>query len=864
MLHPFFQQNPYRAESASDLENDALLALHLVLYFLTTQNSDDGTWPGGHVGATLRNTCHALEALHMFGWGASANAIESGIAWLVNLPGILTLQSEEEESNRLYPSRFKTLALLGEFSDFQLRRDFDELEEYLSADGLLRGIMANQLLATMVYVDCLNHLEEVEPLPVLSQERRELAVNYILKHVQLWQADRQQRSQDSHINNLGDLSYAANLLFRAQKLSKQSELSQAVLAAMMSMLAHPETMQPVPTDALYCGIQLATHFPEVVQAREAVRALIDFVRTKYEKNDLNRETSFFHPLVLRLMFGYHRDQLKVEMTQLMLDHERQNLALRQQNAEQDLKDDFRDLIKNRFEVEISEVQPLTGGFTRAEVFRVHFAFNFLAVGEFGDFRTTTYQPSPGSLVIKRGNLDSLHKSIEQYRNLPDALKPYFARHVEYPQVLKAEIMAPSYLIMEDLTYMNTFQHLIARIDQGRLSTTQRKDLEKACATICSSLFVIYDQTKQADTDFFGSQLSRLYLGEIEKNLIRMCRPDKFPNLKAWLRGFWLGERKYVSIEHYLRKIENHQAKLCIPYLMLTHGDCHSRNIMLDAQLQQMKLIDLDHLDRDGDYIKDFALLIEDMCVFRFLFDEGYRLYLGNGSGRFGLNATKPKLDDNQIEYSPFSSEAVRLFQQHLLQHLATYAQAMGDTSWKERLWLALATYLIFLVAKQKEREYAIVVYVEAVKLLDELAVHMDRGIPLGEIPFPGKHPAGVAPEIAKNGLTSPSWYRENPVLAELHDGTLALASTIKYKLNSSGRVAQYYSPNSLQPFAVIDGKKQPPTILLACPSESLTDPQGIVQERETSSALQTILRVAGPQGASPILDLIQQALELNG
>ena len=68
------------------------------------------------------------------------------------------------------------------------------------------------------------------------------------------------------------------------------------------------------------------------------------------------------------------------------------------------------------------------------------------------------------------------------------------------------------------------------------------------------------------TEFFCSQLSRLYIADIEKNLIWMCRAEKFPNLKTWLRGFKIGTRRYLSIEHYLRRIESHQAKLKVPFL----------------------------------------------------------------------------------------------------------------------------------------------------------------------------------------------------------------------------------------------------------------------------------------------------------
>ena len=220
--------------------------------------------------------------------------------------------------------------------------------------------------------------------------------------------------------------------------------------------------------------------------------------------------------------------------------------------------------------------------------------------------------------------------------------------------------------MEDLTDMRTLRDIIIHLDRGLLSTAQTRGLRRATALICGNLFEIYDQTRRGASDFFGPQLSRLYLSSVERSLIQMCRPDKFPHLKSWFRGFKLGERKYPSIEHYLRKVERRKAKLRIPYLMLVHGDCHSRNIMLNESFTELRFIDLDHLDDDGDYISDLARLLEDISVFGFLIDDAYRHRLAPGQIEFPSDAGERKVIENKIEYPAFSSEAVRLFQHRML------------------------------------------------------------------------------------------------------------------------------------------------------------------------------------------------------
>ena len=150
--------------------------------------------------------------------------------------------------------------------------------------------------------------------------------------------------------------------------------------------------------------------------------------------------------------------------------------------------------------------------------------------------------------------------------------------------------------------------------------------------------------------------------------------------------------------------------------------------MLDASLEHLKLIDLDNVDYDGDYIKDFALLIEDVCVFRFLFDDGYRFFLDRDKIRFVTISNERRVIENKIEYPTFTSEAVRLFQQHLLSRLEKHAQTIDDACWRQRLWLALASSLIYLASKQTDKLYATVLFTQAINLLDELLLHFDQGV----------------------------------------------------------------------------------------------------------------------------------------
>ncbi len=458
-------------------------------------------------------------------------------------------------------------------------------------------------------------------------------------------------------------------------------------------------------------------------------------------HDLKGEVESFQPLALRALCTFYGKRLRDGMDKLLLEGRRQQLDLERKSDTRLLYTTFEQLLKDRFAVEVTDVKQLSGGLTRDKVYRINFVLKLTSTGDGGDPATTIYAPNPPSLVVKVGSLDSLRNSVEQYQYLPPIVKQVFARHSGIPQILEANSLAPAYLILEDLTHLyETFQDIFAKLELRFTYRVQRDDLHLACATIADGLIDLYSRTRKRETEFFGAQLSRLYIGRVEKALNAICHPNKFPHLKPWFSGFQLGTRKYRSIEHYLAKIDNYKkTKLKISALTLTHGDCHSRNLMLDGELHHLKLIDLDKMDYNGDYILDFAQLIEDIAVFRFLFDKQFRYALTAKQIDFVSESHDPKVIENRIAYPAFSSLAAREFQTILLGHIQTFALQIEDTTWKERLWLALAVHLLGLVDKHDEKVYATVLYVEAIKLLDELVAWLEDELPLRPIPFSESH-----------------------------------------------------------------------------------------------------------------------------
>ncbi len=335
--------------------------------------------------------------------------------------------------------------------------------------------------------------------------------------------------------------------------------------------------------------------------------------------------------------------------------------------------------------------------------------------------------------------------------------------------------------------------------------------------MAQNLFDIYRKPRRKESDVVGYQVARLYFMRLDRALIAMCRPEKFPRLKDFFRGFWHGGRRYDSIERYQTLLYRYSEALRPPSLMLMHGDCHGRNVMLDDCYEQIKLIDLDKLDPAGDYILDMGLLIEDVALFRRIFDETYRAYLR--PDEIDVSA-----DGAEIRYPHLVGEVAAHFQAVLLHHLEPFAAELGDKNFRLRLWLSIALYLLRLVDKVTDLRHGAVLYAEAIKLIDALVYHLETGQPLPPIPIPREsaHGAESGPALA---WTPETLALQAAVLAQASAAGLEVRSAVR----SNGRSVAYFVGRPDEPFAIIDAKRQPPGILLRCDLAVLEDHWGYAE-----------------------------------
>jgi len=319
-------------------------------------------------------------------------------------------------------------------------------------------------------------------------------------------------------------------------------------------------------------------------------------------------------------------------------------------------------------------------------------------------------------------------------------------------------------------------------------------------------------------------------------------------LKPFFNGFWLGhEMHFSTIEHYQSRLEHHKEQLKLSCLMLVHGDFHARNVMLNECQEQLKLIDLDRLDEYGDYILDFAQLVEDIALFSFVFDEENPRYLRTEQITFGEH-------DNMLSYPAVGTEATRLFQEWLLPIIETFAVVNQDSSWKHRLWLGIALHLLSLVNKPPHVHHAAVLYTEAIRLLDELTQSLDRRVPLPAIPFRAEHPISRLP-------TDDTQVR---LVEPLHNAILEIQAlvgqTLGIDIKPPGKVLRYYLVKDEPPIIVIDAQRSPPTLLLRSEYRLFDDPQGLLEPTNSTGLFQSRLTIDQETDVPYVAALVAQSL----
>ncbi|MGO8948574.1 MAG: hypothetical protein ACLQUY_13120 [Ktedonobacterales bacterium] len=786
-----FAQTPLELDGNTEEEVDAALGALIHLYLRSAFDHGASCWPGRDEHDTLRRTCHAVEVLYRldFETDAVAMAREAG-NWLINLPIRDRLLHTERERARLYPSRFKTLAYVQRFDDEEVRRDFDDLLAQEVA-GVIRGVTESDVLTTCIVLDTLITLERsAVPLrqEVCSDERYFAIIAALRGQLKHWRsANAVQRGRRSgplaseggltgsrrttslsEINNPRDLSYVLGLLLSVDQESLSTRQTAAVTADLADAIENRDQKR---TDdlspALYSALQLAEHYRDDEMVQHAIAELLREVRNVYSMPDVSRRLDLsHHTQVLRLLLTYHGEGplTRAIVARLLRGEERRRAAPRNT-----LETELASVIRERIKIEIGTISELSGGFTTDHIFRVPFSYWYPAPGYDGEHSPVMggglHEPS---VIIKRSTSDAFHTATENYRQLPPAVRRYFVRYPAESQVYKSGLSPAYYLTMEDLANLYTLEYVVNECDQRAMSPNHLRSLHGAVNLASDAVFALFRETYRSGSGFPGTQIARLYLSGIEGKLARAT--TGVPWLKNPLQGYYVGEQRFRGLDYYLAVVGKYSHVLQPHSLGLTHGDLHARNIMLDLDCTELKLIDLDKLSWNGDYVGDLGNLLTDVCVYRRVAQPERDFGLPRSQIQF-ITKAEVGTAENTVRYPALGRPATLAFQQAMLARIEQFADQIQDKSWRPRLWLASSAALFARIVFHSEKEVAAVLYGEAIRLMHELCRFLEHNQELPELLVPSAWP------ITSSGYPVgdlPDWVTNSGVLRAIHSGLSAL------------------------------------------------------------------------------------------
>lgn len=824
-MEEFFVHNHLRARSPQRPDPDAAnaeLGALLLRYLHDGFNDDYGAWieGGRDERVALRSTCHAAEALHKLAFGsATEGMVQKATFWLTYLPEHTSRSAEDLRALRRHSSRFKTLAFLGHFEDAQLQREFRALLA-LEENGLLQSDGESSALTTCVALDTLLNLRGMasldQPFPQAQCER---ILQRLYDELRLWHAQQRQPARagekaaparKSLIGNARDLSYVMGLLLTAERPLNQTLLAAIKRNLLASLRRQEWLLDEDVTPALYTLLQLAHWFPDDAGVSRTLRDAFLKMHAIYGDGAAQNWSFMAHTLTLRLLAThYGPERFRSQIASYLLEHERRRNAQHSQ-----LNTELARMVRARMELEITKVDPLTGGYSDDDVYAVEFRYAFPLLD--GGGHSAAYQPPAPRLIVKRSSRDSFIRASQNYSRLPVETRSLFVRQPAEEQIYRSHETGHHFLIMEDLTDLSTFHRLLRRWDYGQVSPANERLLDAAIARICGASFAMLESASQNRQEFHTMQLSRLYLAQIEEALMRATRSERVPWLKNLVRGGCrVNEQQYQPLDYYLNALLKQRQRFQPRMLGLTHGDFHARNIMLRGDCEEIKLIDLDKLSWSGDYIADIGTLVENVVIYRRL--EHRRQEDTNAD--YSLSAEEIHIDRKAavegeperggVKYPTLARPLTLRFQELLIGSVGAFARQRKDADWKLRLWLATATALFRRLSYQTRQKPAAVLYGEGVRLLHELYQFLEHGQALPALPVPATRPPAQA---TTDRL--PDWVQHSEQLRLTHQ-----------RLVEMGLQASV-SPSAARYFALIGAARKELVAVLAQPDPAARETRG--------------------------------------
>lgn len=358
-----------------------------------------------------------------------------------------------------------------------------------------------------------------------------------------------------------------------------------------------------------------------------------------------------------------------------------------------------DAIRNWVEVKIGKQMPLQGGVSGASVYRIDAEIEFPGL-------QSELQPKLLQFVIKYSTKQGFQQEEKLFENSPDELKRWFVNFA----APKIPVDGNFFMIMPYLRDHETLAFIVYH--KGRAETEE--SMKKVWEALQSIHFY-----KEKDRDPYEKKpadlgkLFRMYLGDMQKSLQKITRiAEILPNINS--QPFTANHERIHPPSFYNEKILQIAKEVSPSFSNWTHGDCHARNILIKQENMDLKFIDIDKMQRDGDYIYDLGSLIADIDI--------YNSALQSRRPNFELKKKSKRSFLYVLPTNPNAAEASKL----LLDKIRNLANKIGDKGWRKRLYLAEARYLLSMVPKTIDREKAFVVYCEGMKALGHACILLEK------------------------------------------------------------------------------------------------------------------------------------------
>ncbi len=733
---------PMRARAFADIRSDVAFALQLLTILEKQTFPWEHAWNKEQITPRdLADVCQVAEAIEILPIEPLVNRIAMpAMEWLTTLAAPARLHPAKNQALRLYPNRLKTLAIMGAFpnnpgirSDFSaLSLKFDNTEGKIKWDPNPTDLQMD--LVTLIWMDTLLQLEELGTDTMEWQDNLRRALDSLEISFEHYAARENPKGYFA-LDNLRDISYAFDILVRANRLDSASPLYTRVIGHLTKSLRQRRPNHALEPGELYAALQLASHTPHDPAASDAVRGILQHARTSGITT--SRNSVGYEALLVRLLATFHGETLHRTLQESLWEGMADASDREALNQAQQHEDNLSRLLQHHFYVQLGRRDMLSQGM-EARVYRQHFRFQF-GVQFTGDAHN---HDMPMNVIIKESRLPALLHAADAYDGLPAALKPFFAAHGQ-PESFSGNPRGTWYLMMHDLDGYSTLRQVLNSYETSghKLFLRQRIEMENLAQKIAYVLNALHRESKAHHPDIHA--LDNLYLMPLNRQLGELGQ-QVFRGLRQLMYGeFNANGELYHRFGKYRAGLHRYEEKLRPPQLGLIHGDCHSRNIMVNPHTD-IKLVDLENLENNQDYLLDYALLLEDVALYPFIQREEIALQFPEpGEASDGKGKAVP-----QIRYPLFTPSPVAfLFQEQLLHEIETFAQSINDQHWRPRLWLATARALTLLSARRFllpsgknnniQENIISMLYAESIRLLHELLTHLETGRELPPVPFPG-------------------------------------------------------------------------------------------------------------------------------